>query len=131
MQKKKGFTLIELVVVMAIIAVLSVLIIGAITIARRSSVETANRGTAKTIQTGLESYYAKNKAYPATSGTVTFDALVGTGGALNGMVTLQGQQCTSATTYDGGGNVVYSTTGYTINIADYTCNAVLETITNS
>jgi prepilin-type N-terminal cleavage/methylation domain-containing protein len=127
--KRKGFTLIELVVVMAIIAILSVLVIGAITVARRTSTETANRGTAKSIQTGLEAYYAKNKQYPATTGTVTFDAIVATGGALNGMVTTQGAQCTGvATTWKGGGYVAYSATGYTLYIANWACNAELENI---
>ncbi len=130
--KKKGFTLIELVVVMAIIAVLSVLIIGAITVARRMSVETANRGTAKSVQTGLEAYYGKNKVYPASSGSVTFDAIVATGGSLNGTVTLQGAQCTGvATTWKGGGYVEYTSTGYILHIADYTCDAKLEEIRNS
>lgn len=129
--KRKGFTLIELVVVMAIIAILSVLVIGAITVARRTSTETANRGTAKSIQTGLEAYYAKNKQYPATSGTVTFDAIVATGGALNGMVTTQGAQCTGATTYKGGGTVTYTATGYTLNVANWECTAVLETISST
>jgi prepilin-type N-terminal cleavage/methylation domain-containing protein len=129
--KKKAFTLIELVVVMAIIAILSVLIIGAITVARRAAVETSNRGTAKTIQTGLEAYYAKNKVYPGTSGTITFNALVSTGGALNGMVTLQGQSCTTSTTHKDGGYVEYTTTGYILHIATYKCDADLETISNS
>lgn len=130
-----GFTLIELVVVMAIIAVLSVLIIGAITVARRAAVETSNRGSAKSIQTGLEAYYGKNKQYPATTGTATFNALVSTGGALSGMVTLQGQSCTGATTYKDGGYVEYTATGYKIHIATYQCDAAgvgdLEVISNS
>lgn len=132
-EKKRAFTLIELVVVMAIIAVLSVLVIGAITVARRAAVETSNRGSAKSIQTGLEAYYAKYKNYPAASGTTTFNALVSTGGALNGMVTLQGQSCTAAVTYKDGGFVEYTATGYKIHIATYQCDgaADLEVISNS
>lgn len=126
---KKGFTLIELMVVMAIIAVLAVLIIGAIQIARKTSVETANRGTAKSIQTGMEAYFSKNKVYPATSGTASFDALVATGGALNGLVTTPGAQCTGVVTiYKGGGYATYNATGApSYSVADNTCAAVLET----
>lgn len=62
---KKGFTLIELVVVMAIIAVLAVLVVGAILVARNTAKETANRSSAKSIQTGLEALYSRARAYNA------------------------------------------------------------------
>lgn len=61
---KYAFTLIELMVVMAIIAVLATLIIGAITIARHVATETAHRSYAHTVQTALESYYGRAKGYP-------------------------------------------------------------------
>lgn len=68
MNRKKGFTLIELVVVMAIIAVLSLLIIAAIAAARRASVEAQNRGNARTIEVALEAVASKNNgAYCATA----------------------------------------------------------------
>jgi len=67
--KNKGFTLIEVVVVMAIIAVLAVLITGAIQTARNVAKETTHRSNAKTIQAGMEAYYSKNKQFPpATEG---------------------------------------------------------------
>ena len=120
LSQSKGFTLIELMVVMAIIAVLAVLIIGAIQIARKTSTETANRSNARTIQTALEGYYARNKAYPAISGVNFIDA-TGTGGALNGYGTV-----TSATpcSTNGGGIVtsVVSPPGYTINVYSSDCS---------
>ncbi len=61
--KKQGFTLIELVVVMAIIAVLAVLVIGAINIARHTAIETTNRSNAHTLRSCLEAYYAKYRVY--------------------------------------------------------------------
>lgn len=69
-----GFTLIELVVVMAIIAVLAVIIIGAIVVARNTATETTNRANANIIRTGLESYYSRYKVYCGAtdgSGSVT------------------------------------------------------------
>ena len=87
LKRKEGFTLIELVVVMAIIAVLALLIIGAITVARNTAVETANRSNARGIQTGIEAYYAQNKDYPAITAGTTFKAATGAGGKLNGLVT--------------------------------------------
>lgn len=63
MQQKRGFTLIEVVIVMAIIAVLAALVVGAITIARKTATETTNRNNAKTLNTCLEAYYARFKAY--------------------------------------------------------------------
>lgn len=68
MKERKGFTLIELVVVMAIIAVLALLVIGAIIVARRTATETTNRSNAKTVQTALESTFAKYKAYCGVTG---------------------------------------------------------------
>lgn len=55
MKRNKGFTLIELVVVMAIIAVLALLIVAAIMAARRQSQTTQRVGNIKTIETALES----------------------------------------------------------------------------
>jgi prepilin-type N-terminal cleavage/methylation domain-containing protein len=69
MKSKKGFTLIELMVVMAIIAVLSVLIIAAINIARQSSRNTTRQADAKTFQAALEAFFGANRNYPGTVNT--------------------------------------------------------------
>lgn len=63
-----GFTLIELMVVMAIIAVLATLIIGAIKLATDTSKETTHRSNSKAIQTALEANYAKYRRYCYASG---------------------------------------------------------------
>lgn len=86
--KKKGFTLIELVVVMAIIAVLSLLIIAAITAARRASQNTARTGDIKTVETALETYSSKHGGrYPnSTESANNINTLIGllkTDGYLN------------------------------------------------
>ena len=69
LKSKQGFTLIEVVVVMAIIAVLATLVIGAIMVARNTQKETVHRSNARAIQTGLEAYYAKQRSYPTTAGS--------------------------------------------------------------
>lgn len=66
---KKGFTLVELMVVMALIAVLSTLIIGAIRLATNTARETTHRSNAKSIATALESKYAKYRRYCGGTGT--------------------------------------------------------------
>jgi prepilin-type N-terminal cleavage/methylation domain-containing protein len=60
-----GFTLIEVMIVMAIIAVLATLIIGALQVARNTAKETANRQNAKAIQSGIISWYTRSRTYPA------------------------------------------------------------------
>lgn len=119
---KKGFTLIELMVVMAIIAVLAVLMIGAIQLARRTATETTHRSNAKTVQTGLEGYFARNKTYPAASGTVSLTTAAASVGVTLGLT----PECTVAA-QAGGGTVLYSSTGYTITPYDYVCTGALGT----
>lgn len=63
-KQKSGFTLIELVIVMAIIAVLAVLVIGAITIVQKSSRNAKYRNDGKIVRDLLEAYYTKKKRYP-------------------------------------------------------------------
>lgn len=70
-KSKRGFTLIELVVVMAIIAILALLIIGAIIIARNTATETTNRSNGQTLRTALESYYARYGKYCGAGGANT------------------------------------------------------------
>jgi len=122
MGKRRAFTLIEVMVVMAIIAVLAVLIIGAITIARHTATETTNRSNAKTVQTGLEGYYAKNKAYPATSGSVSCTSAATTT-SVSLASTTTASTCAAAGANEGGCHVTYSTSGYTIYPRTWDCSA--------
>ena len=75
MKKTKGFTLIELVVVMAIIAFLMLILIGGIIVARTASRTAANRTNGNSIRLALEAYYAKNQTYPVIpTGKTAIDA---------------------------------------------------------
>lgn len=67
-KNKKAFTLIELMVVIAIIAVLTTLIIGAVTAARHATTESANRSNADTLRTALEAYYSRYRQYCGATG---------------------------------------------------------------
>lgn len=128
-QNKKGFTLIELMVVMAIIAVLAVLMVGAIQLARNTATETTHRSNAKTIQTALESNYAKYKMYCGGSTGLTCTA---TGGvslsaaatSLGGL-TLGNSSCT-ATNELGGGRLTVSASAYYIKTANAACGAFTD-----
>lgn len=132
--KKKAFTLIELVVVMAIIAVLAVVIIGAIVVARRASQVAANRANGQSVRTALETYYTKNKRYTVTAGTAwgptTFSTLTGAGGTLAGYgVNLNTVGCAN-----GGGDVTANADNQTYSIRIFnvpTCDNtdLAETIT--
>ncbi len=89
-KKRKGFTLVELVIVMTIIAVLAVLVIGAITLARQQSRNTTLRNDAKLLKTAVEAHYAKYKSFPAApSGANDRNGytLFVSGGALNEFMT--------------------------------------------
>ncbi len=53
---RKGFTLVEIVIVMAIIAILAALVVGAIGIARKQARDTQRINDMRTLQTAMEAY---------------------------------------------------------------------------
>lgn len=71
----KGFTLVELLVVMAIIAILVTLIIYAINAARMQSRNTTRRNIANSTKAALEGYFSTKKNYPAKTTPVEVNAL--------------------------------------------------------
>jgi len=86
-KQKKGFTLIELVVVMAIIAVLAALMVAALSAARKQSVSTQVTGDTKTYEVALETYASGNTGkYPgmAVANQQVSTITNGLGAILNG-----------------------------------------------
>ncbi|MBA3550962.1 prepilin-type N-terminal cleavage/methylation domain-containing protein [Patescibacteria group bacterium] len=91
LDNKKGFTLIELMVVISIIALISSVIIASLTTARYRAQDTKKIAEAKSIANALELYYSENKRYPNPDydgcggwdiGNRTYPLLGGTSGAL-------------------------------------------------
>ncbi len=82
---QRGFTLVELMVVVAIVALLASIVIPNYVHARAQASVSQSEANLKQIATSLELFYADNQAYPATgAGTVT-PALFG--GAANPYLT--------------------------------------------
>ena len=70
MQHKRGFTLIELMIVVAIIAVLAGVLIPNFVHARSQTATAACESNLRAIATAAELYFTDNQAYPATTATV-------------------------------------------------------------
>lgn len=63
-RNQKGFTLIELMIVIAIIGILAAIAIPQFSSYRAKSFNTASVSDIRNIRTDLEAYYAENEAYP-------------------------------------------------------------------
>lgn len=106
----KGFTLVELMVVMAIIAFLSVGAYGGLTFALRQGRDSQRTGIVNNIQLALQSYYADFQAYPGcgyTQGTSATKFSGGTQSTGPGIDDLY--YCSGA--FDKGSGSLVSTTG--------------------
>ena len=71
---KKGFTLIELMVVVAIIGLLSTLAVVALGSAREKARDSKRLSDVKQVQTALELYYTDNNLYPVEASAVILGA---------------------------------------------------------
>lgn len=87
MQKKKAFTLVEMLVTMAIIAVILGLALFGIAAAQRNSRNTGRRSALNDINIGMQDFYTKYSAYP---GSVIF--------ASDKLHLCLGTTCTTAST---------------------------------
>lgn len=116
--KKKGFTLVELIVVLVILAILAALLIPALTgyidRARNKSIVAETRQTVMAAQTLVDEQYANDASTAitvGTSGTVTYDAvreLAETTGAISSVTVDAGGKITSLTYSNGGRTCTYS-----------------------
>lgn len=68
--KKKGFSLIELLIVIAIMAILGSLALSAFSTARKQGRDTTRKGDLAQYKVALEQYYTANNSYPTTGGAV-------------------------------------------------------------
>ncbi len=83
LESQRGFTLVELMVVVAIIALLAAIIIPNYVHSRATAAVAQSEANLKQIATALEIYRGDNEQYPQTSGPVT-PALFATGGTGGG-----------------------------------------------
>lgn len=84
MKQQRGFTLLEMMVVVAIIAILAAILIPNFTHARAQAATSACMGNIKTIATALELYYTDKQSYPAAANTAVDTTATGSGGILDG-----------------------------------------------
>ncbi len=66
-QQQRGFTLLEMMVVVAIIAILAAILIPNFTHARAQAATSACMSNLKSIATAMELYYTDNQSYPAAN----------------------------------------------------------------
>ncbi len=67
-KKEKGFTLLELLVVIGIIGLLASIIVINLTSARKRARDTKRIADLRTLQTAMEDYYGKKGKYPTIIG---------------------------------------------------------------
>lgn len=70
MKRRRGFTLIELVVVIAILGILAGILIPKMLTTRKMARMNANRNNLQSVKASLEQYYSKNEHYPVSSGGI-------------------------------------------------------------
>lgn len=82
MQKnQEGFTLIEILIVVAIIAILASVVLVGLGPAQQSGRDARRLSDLREVQTGLELYYNGNGTYPETSGSPASGCTDGKGGS--------------------------------------------------
>ena len=118
MFKRKGFTLIELVMVIVILAILAVVAIPKYFDLQNDAKAAAEKGVVGGIRAGIYTSYAKNKAFPADLDSasvaacgptnVCFDTVIGPG-AIN----TNDWSKTSSNTYSGPTGTTYTYTAST------------------
>ena len=114
---RKGFTLIELIMVIVLLGLLAVVAIPKYYDLQTDAKTAAEKGVVGGVRAGIYTYFAKNKAYPASLDSAT-NAACSAANACFGTVLDQGgvqQDWTkaSATTYTGPAGTTYTYTAAT------------------
>ena len=81
-KNKKGFTLIELMVVVAIMGLLAALAVISLNNARQRARDARRISDIKQVQTALELYYLDNHEYPDSTGTIAEGKCISSGGGI-------------------------------------------------
>lgn len=76
----RGFTFIELAVSVAIIGILSAIILSGVSSTRKTGRVAQRVADMKRVQSALDLYYAKNRAYPFTGGSINWRSTCATWG---------------------------------------------------
>lgn len=96
---RRGFTLIELMVVMTVISILSSLVLYGFTSTQKSARDAQRTQTMTGLQAALERYYGDNQVYPPVPSAANFSTMVTaliTGGYLSAVPLDPSKSCTSA-----------------------------------
>ncbi len=117
LKNQKGFTLIELIMVIVLLGILAIVAIPKYYDLQTDAKTAAEKGVVGAVRSGIYTYFAKNKAYPASldgyaagacSATVKcFDTVLDQGGVQ------QDWTKASATTYTGPAGTTYTYTALT------------------
>lgn len=84
LQKQKGFTIVELLIVIVVIAILAAISIVAYTGVQENARNTQRAADAKTVADAINAYYAQNSTWPGTGATDAADFAGDVESALNG-----------------------------------------------
>lgn len=136
-ERSKGFTLVELMVVIAIIGILAVAALGIVRGAQQRAVNAAVQASASNLSTAVETYYTQVGTYPATATLMT--DLVTTAKVINRDITIP-TQCNSGNIQSGALGLTTGTCGiqytqgatnqsYTINVKLLGTTALEKAIT--
>lgn len=67
---KKGFTLVELMIVITVIAILATIAVVSFTRVQRQARDTKRKAEVKTLETALQAYYTEKTTYPVSATSV-------------------------------------------------------------